>query len=453
MKSSELTPSFDNLFNSFHKDTIGRDRDIWDFCKILNSIEGHFSIAIDGSWGSGKTFFVKQTKLVLDALNPNIVTEDSSQRESILRTCDSLSNGHHMELQPQVCVYYDAWKNDNDVDPILSLVYSILSEADTDFHFSSESKIFSFATAIAECVTGRNIKAVFDSTKTSSIFDRIHSDKSLESEISAFLDSLLPEKGQRLVVFVDELDRCKPTYAIQVLERIKHYFCNDRITFVFSINAKELEHTIGKYYGTDFDSGRYLDRFFDLRIALPKPNMDAFYRSIAFSDSRYWYDMICRAFIDTYHLSMREISRYISATKLVNPNNKSYYYSAGYAGQAMMTMLPIMIGLKLLNASLFESFVSGHNSKPLLDVAKGVPTRCYDFLLSPKEVYEKDKATDSETVIRLEDRLNEYYHAIFSEYHTERDYEDIQIGSTIIEYSTISALKHAASGLVYLENV
>ena len=95
---------------------------------------------------------------------------------------------------------------------------------------------------------------------------------------------------------------------------------------------------------------------------------------------------------------------------------------------------------------------SGHNSKPLLDVAKGVPTRCYDFLLSSKEVYEGDKAPDAKTVIRLEDRLNEYYQAIFSESHTERNYEDIQIGKTIIEYSTISALKHAASGLEYLEN-
>ena len=49
------------------------------------------------------------------------------------------------------------------------------------------------------------------------------------------------KKGNRLIIMVDELDRCKPSYAVKLLERIKHYFTNDRITFVFSVNTYELE--------------------------------------------------------------------------------------------------------------------------------------------------------------------------------------------------------------------
>ena len=85
---------------------------------------------------------------------------------------------------------------------------------------------------------------------------------------------LLPERGNRLVVFVDELDRCKPSYAVQLLERIKHYFSNDKVTVVFSINTKELQHSIRKFYGAEFDANKYLDRFFDYRISLPDADMD-----------------------------------------------------------------------------------------------------------------------------------------------------------------------------------
>lgn len=48
-----------------------------------------------------------------------------------------------------------------------------------------------------------------------------------------------------MVVFIDELDRCKPDYAIRLLERIKHYFGDERITFVLSLNMDELRCQIG----------------------------------------------------------------------------------------------------------------------------------------------------------------------------------------------------------------
>lgn len=55
-----------------------------------------------------------------------------------------------------------------------------------------------------------------------------------------------------------------PSFAVKLLARIKHYFFHDRITFVFAVNINELQYTIKKHYGTDFDACRYLGRFFDL---------------------------------------------------------------------------------------------------------------------------------------------------------------------------------------------
>ena len=63
MKSSELLPSYDNLRKTFVNDTIGRSADVIRFASMLNVIDSNFSIALDSSWGSGKTFFVKQVKM------------------------------------------------------------------------------------------------------------------------------------------------------------------------------------------------------------------------------------------------------------------------------------------------------------------------------------------------------------------------------------------------------
>ena len=60
MKINELKPSHENLINTLLKDTIGRNLDVFALTELLDTVEGACSIAIDGSWGSGKTFFVKQ---------------------------------------------------------------------------------------------------------------------------------------------------------------------------------------------------------------------------------------------------------------------------------------------------------------------------------------------------------------------------------------------------------
>ena len=71
MKRLELLPTEDNITKCFLDDSINRNKDILSFVTMLSNIEGSYSIAIDNAWGSGKTFFVKQTKLVLDSINPH----------------------------------------------------------------------------------------------------------------------------------------------------------------------------------------------------------------------------------------------------------------------------------------------------------------------------------------------------------------------------------------------
>lgn len=74
-----------------------------------------------------------------------------------------------------------------------------------------------------------------------------------------------------MFVFIDELDRCRPSYAIELLEAIKHLFGVGGIYFVASTNLDQLGHSIKAVYGEQFDSEQYLKRFFDQEYLLPAP--------------------------------------------------------------------------------------------------------------------------------------------------------------------------------------
>ena len=69
MVKSDLLPTPENLIETFYTNAIDRNADVADFVRLINSISTSYSIALDGAWGSGKTFFVKQTKMVFDSFN------------------------------------------------------------------------------------------------------------------------------------------------------------------------------------------------------------------------------------------------------------------------------------------------------------------------------------------------------------------------------------------------
>lgn len=449
MKVYDLKPTYDNLMKTFVEDAIGRNTDVLRFVRILNGIEGSCAIALDGNWGSGKTFFVKQTKMVLDAYNENIKVVNQDDREKIKNICSDIFEDSLFELQPQVCVYYDAWENDNDDDPVLSLVYTILNDVDTDFSFEDVSCI-KVAASIMEVFSGRNWTQLIENFKSASPLNALKESKNIEQLVQEFLKSLLPERGNRLIVFIDELDRCKPSYAVRLLERIKHYFTNDQITFVFSVNTNELQHTIQKYYGNEFDSSRYLDRFFDLRVTLPPANLQKFYQSLNFNDSHYTFDIVCGAFIKAYHLELREIARYIRFTKIAayDPTHNDLYRFSFSEGRAelfcLLYVIPIMIGLKVSNTKKYADFIEGRDYTPLNKVSDIVQVEFFKDLLNRKETY--DELDTTHTVVTVAEKLKEVYNALFATNYGIKNYY-IDIGNMRFQEKTKELLLRT-SGLL-----
>ena len=87
-------------------------------------------------------------------------------------------------------------------------------------------------TAILDSFFDTKCTDILAALKSEDPLSELKKAKTIEEKIRGFLSALLPEKGDRLIVFVDELDRCSPSYAVRLLERIKHYFENENITFM-----------------------------------------------------------------------------------------------------------------------------------------------------------------------------------------------------------------------------
>lgn len=449
MKTYELKPTHENLLNTYVKDTIARNKDVFRFAKILDSIDTNCSIALDGNWGSGKTFFVKQVKMLLDAYNEFIETVSEDDEFLIKNQWRKHRSNQEANLQSQVCVYYDAWENDNDDDPVLSLVYSILKDVDAEFSVEGNTGYIEMAANLLECFTGRTWGKVVENLKSTDPLKELKGAKNIEATVKEFLDSLLIEKGNRLVIFIDELDRCKPSYAVRLLERIKHYFADDRISFIFSINTNELQHTIKQYYGNEFDASRYLDRFFDLRISLPPADMRRFYQSLAFNDSRYYYDITCGAVIKAFQFELRDIAKYIRLTKIAayrpthDNSNFSFSFSDGKGIQfGLFYIVPIIIGLKIYDSQKYVKFVNGEDVTPLLEVASYLEEYYFGKLLSNGETF--DKTSEDKTSVTVEEKLKQAYDAIFVKEYTGNIYRTI-IGECEFNGSTKEEILRTAS--------
>lgn len=426
MNSFELIPTKENLLKTLEEDILERNKELVYFYDLLMAQETASAIAIDGRWGSGKTFFVKQMLLLLNARNKRYQMDDD-ERKRILSYVPFKPKKDEEDDNCFLSIYYDAWENDNDMEPILSIVYEITKQLSLDYSFDSNCSIFKLSVTILETISRRNIHGIIDELKGDDPLAKFKQQKDFSENIKSFFTQLLEERGKRLVIFIDELDRCKPSYAVKLLEQIKHYLCDERVTFVFSINLQELQYTIKHYYGDSFDAYRYLDRFFDIRISVPPSNKDKFCNKLGLN-SAYCLEKVCKHFAKNYNMELREITRYYRQVKTAayvathESTSFDFSFEDGKAKHMIiMYIVPIIIGLRIVNISMYDEFVNGKNIKPLTDILLNEEIAHYFFrkLLNNDESFHKE---DNKKIVTKEQKINDIYEAIFVKEYSGAEY-------------------------------
>ena len=252
----------------FRNDALERQAVVEFLAGLLDKFNGPFVLALDSPWGTGKTTLVRMLKAKLEQTNFQ-------------------------------CVYFNAWQTDFVDDPLVALV-SVLDcleladgEAKTAFqkHLGTAKKI---TTAVAKrgLIAGAKA-ATFGGLDLAREYEAIAADvsggltgdaieffqkeqaalKKLREELDEAVAQLkIAGKRESLVFFIDELDRCRPTFAIELLERIKHLFDLSNIVFVLSVDKAQLSASVASVYGEKSDTQEYLRRFFDLEFGIPKIN-------------------------------------------------------------------------------------------------------------------------------------------------------------------------------------
>ena len=307
MKKLAEEATTENVLNSIKENKYNRTQDIKDFIMALEQIEGNMFISLDAKWGAGKTFYVRQIEQTLNYLTKKFKGLDIEQDVE-----DVFSNSLLSKTKinyTYLPIYYDAWLYDNHVDPLMSLM-----------------QVF---------------------------------------------NSIIVENVQKLVIFIDELDRCRPNFAIEMLERIKHYFDDDRIIFVASINREQLIHSISKYYGTNFDSTGYLDKFFDRNVYLPEIDTRFGEKSqVSFTDRQYRLENVASGLNDYFRLSLRENMRYYEYISFAASSN--YVNDNGYRGFMFSAFIPIVAILGIKDENEKRKFLNGEGNI-LTELFENVP--------------------------------------------------------------------------------
>jgi hypothetical protein len=273
IRSSDLEIPTDDPFEN---DCLDRKKLEPPLTQFVTQAVGPFVLAVDGSWGSGKTTFLKMWQVKLDKA------------------------GH-------LCLYLNAWKTDFVQDPLVAVVGELsiaikkhpLDRLDQDNVRKTIEKIEKTARSIVKRLIPVSAKLLtlgaldIDSalerelsTGTGVVAENLIQDyKKGKTDIEAFREDLeflanaIKEPNQdpvKIVIIIDELDRCRPTYAVQLLERIKHLFDVEGVVFILGIDREQLSHSIKALYGSEFEAKGYLKRFIDLDYRLPEPMLGCY---------------------------------------------------------------------------------------------------------------------------------------------------------------------------------
>jgi hypothetical protein len=126
-------------------------------------------------------------------------------------------------------------------------------------------------------VVGDQLEKLFDGTLEAMIEGFQTTEKAtadFRSKLSTIVSTLSEDQNKPIFILVDELDRCRPSYAVQLLERVKHLFDVDGVIFVFATNSEQLQYSIAGAYGAGFDGFKYLKRFFDRTYVFSEPSIE-----------------------------------------------------------------------------------------------------------------------------------------------------------------------------------
>jgi len=280
-------------------DKLGRQSLAKSFTKIIQSSadmsDDALVIGLHAAYGMGKSFF-------LDKWRQQLADEGN------------------------ITVAFDAWENDYCGDPMVSFAAEIrgqLAQFIKGEKFNQtlgriaisaidQFPILQNMIASENALQDRTQIGEFGNTLVDSYKNAKQGVLDFKKELSnIYVNSNKKNKKTKpIVIFIDELDRCRPTYAIELLEKIKHVFNVKGYVFVLGFDKIQLSKSVETIYGKDMDTAGYLKRFFNIELTLVEPPLDKFISYIV--TERYKFPQHMQVAAQSMELSGNAVTESIS---------------------------------------------------------------------------------------------------------------------------------------------
>jgi hypothetical protein len=235
---------FQNEYGVDCDDLLNSEKYINEFHSII--INSTYSVyALSGDWGSGKTCFIKMWQ-------------------------------NFLKKENKIYVYIDAFKFDYETDPFIMLIKAF-RDSFKQINTIDNSKLEEWKGKAKNILSWRNlgklglniliektvgldaVKDFMNDTLNSS-FDHLTDENSLYDDLHASLNNLLDENNT-LHIIIDELDRCRPDFALETFEKLKHIFNVKNVKYILVYNEKIMKSIIIKKYGNEINASRYLQKY------------------------------------------------------------------------------------------------------------------------------------------------------------------------------------------------
>ena len=252
-------------------DCLGRREQAETLTKIVEDIREPFVLAVDAPFGMGKSTFVQMWKASLQGQDFTTLYFNAWENDFTDNALTSLLGEFRRELETEVGnkEVTAVWKKAKKAGAVIArsagpAVIKVLTAGALDMEKLGE--------AIGEATEKAAEKGIenYDQDKNTI--------QAFKDELATFIQKKSP--GKPVVFFIDELDRCRPLFAIEVLEHAKHLFSVDGLIFVLSMDKEQLAHSLRAVYGMGMNVDGYLARFIDLTYHLPEPDLILFTQNI-----------------------------------------------------------------------------------------------------------------------------------------------------------------------------
>jgi len=328
---------------------------------IFDNKDENKVIAIDSEWGTGKTQLIKmwETELKHDCFNDSEIKKENYE-----------------------VIYYSAWENDDWSDAITPIIHflkdkqSSLDRLDnqlntlTKVSFKRLKKLFSYIIYdfvkkyLGEDATKYLVETFNDYNE--SLVEDTNNNLSVSQEFKDYtlakgsLINFLKENTNKKIIFlIDELDRCKPTFAIETLEVMKHLFNIPNYIFIISVDLIQLSHSVKTVYGQEMNSEGYLYRFFDYKFKIPQPYIKDYLNQIIDDmEIKVQNNFVSHLsiIISKLEMKLRDIIVFCKHLKILTKFHYNNYVN--HDSYMSYIFLVILLGIKFKSSDTYNSIIN-----------------------------------------------------------------------------------------------